>query len=69
MSDAGDDHKTVLLRFRVSRRVYEYLTYLSRHTLLGAAETDVAEHALTRRLDEMLHADYHEKRIPKDDEQ
>ena len=69
MSDVPpDDQKTVQLRFRVSRRLYEYLTYLSRHTLLGAAETDVAEAVLTRRLEEMLFSGYHEKRIPKDDE-
>jgi hypothetical protein len=66
MSDQPDD-KTVPLRFHVSRRLFDYLVYLSRHTLLGASENDVAEHVLTRRLEEMLFADYHEKRIPRDD--
>lgn len=47
--------KTVQLRFRVSRTLYEYLTYLSRHRLLGAAEPDVAEHVLTRPLEDRLH--------------
>lgn len=67
MSDTADDAKTELLRFRVSRRVYEYLAYLARHTLLGASENDVAEHVLTRRLEEMLFADYHKKQIPRND--
>ena len=68
MSDQPDDSKTVLLRVRVSPRLYEYMTYLARHTFLGPAETDVARHVLTQRLDEMLHAGYHENRVPRDDE-
>lgn len=67
MSDPSEDQRTELLRFRVSRRLYEYLGYLARHTLLGASENDVAEHVLTRRLEEMLFADYHEKRVPRID--
>jgi len=67
MPDETDDGKTKLMRVRVSPRLFEYLGYLARHTLLGASENDVAEHVLTRRLEEMLFAGYHETRIPRDD--
>ena len=67
MSDDQDDGKTKLIRMRVSPRLYDYLGHLARHTLLGASENDVAEHVLTRRLEEMLFADYHEKKLPRDD--
>jgi hypothetical protein len=68
MADDQDDEKTRLIRVRVSPRLYGYLGYLARHTLLGASENDVAEHVLTRRLEEMLFSGYHEKRIPQDDD-
>jgi hypothetical protein len=68
MSDEQEDGKTRLIRMRVSSRVFDYLTYLARHTLLGASENDVAEHVLTRRLEEMLFAGYHEQKIPRDDD-
>ena len=68
MPDEQEDGKTKLIRMRVSPRLFDYLTYLARHTLLGASENDVAEHVLTRRLEEMLFAGYHEQRIPRDDD-
>jgi hypothetical protein len=68
MPDDLEDGKTKLIRMRVSPRLFEYLTYLSRHTLLGASENDVAEDVLTRRLEEMLFAGYHQQRIPQDED-
>lgn len=65
--DDQDDGKTRLIRMRVSPRLFDYLSYLARHTLLGASENDVAEHVLTRRLEEMLLSGYHETKIPRDD--
>jgi hypothetical protein len=46
--------------------LWEYLTYLATHSILGTAEQDVAVHILTRELNAMLASGYHDKRIPKD---
>jgi hypothetical protein len=44
----------------VSDRLYEYLRFLSRHTILGRKEVDVARAVLTSRLEQMLEEKYHE---------
>jgi len=51
----------------VSDRLYEYLGFLSRNTILGRKEVDVARAVLTARLEQMLEEKYHDKHaIPKD---
>jgi len=67
MADVPRKQKTVLIRLRVSRKLYEYLGYLKRHTILGASENDVAENVLTRRLEAMLAEKYHETHAPPTD--
>lgn len=63
--DEKKDDKSVLMRIRVSPKLHGYLGILARRTLLGTSENDVAEHVLTRRLEEMLGANYHEThRVP-----
>lgn len=69
MNDASEpdkEEKSVLIRMRVSRQLYTYLSVLSRNSILGASENDVAEYLLTQRLEAMLIADYHEKKVPRD---
>ena len=56
------------IRIVVSAKLHAYLGYLSRHTMLGASENDVAAYILTQRLEAMLAAKYHETEIPSDDE-
>jgi len=46
------------LRFRVSKRVWEYLEWLGRHTVLGDTPGEVAERILLQRLAEMRQEDY-----------
>jgi len=61
----AEDGKTKLIRMRVSPRLFAYLGVLSRTTLLGASENDVAEYLLTECLKAMLNDRYHDKgRIP-----
>ena len=45
---------------------YEYLTYLARHSVLGARETEVASHILTREIARMIAAREHEIPFPRD---
>jgi hypothetical protein len=51
----------------VSDLLYEYLGFLSRNTILGRKEVDVARAVLTARLEQMLEEKYHDKHaVPKD---
>ena len=50
----------------VPMTLWDYLTFLAAHSVLGTSEQDVAVHILTRELDAMFRAGYHDKRIPKD---
>jgi hypothetical protein len=50
---------------RVSPNLHAYLGILSRDTMLGASENDVAEYVLTQRLEEMQAQNYHTRKIPK----
>jgi hypothetical protein len=45
---------------------YEYLTHLARHSVLGARETEVASHILTREIARMIAAREHEISFPRD---
>jgi hypothetical protein len=48
----------------MSARLYEYLGYLSRRTILGGDENDVATYVLTKQLESMIAARYHETELP-----
>jgi len=64
---ARDDPKNPSVDVRVSPKLYEYLGFLSRNTILGQKETDVARAVLTSRLEQMLREKYHETHaVPKD---
>jgi hypothetical protein len=67
MAGAPRKEKTILIRLRVSAKLYEYLGYLKRHTILGASENDVAEKVLTDRLGIMIAEKYHETHAPPTD--
>ena len=45
---------------------YEYLTYLARHSVLGARETEVASYLLTREIARMITAREHDMAFPRD---
>ena len=61
------DAKNPSLDVRVSPKLYEYLGFLARNTILGQKETDVARAVLTARLEQMLRDKYHETHaVPKD---
>jgi len=45
---------------------YEYLTYLARHSVLGARETEVASHIVTREIARMIAARAREVPFPRD---
>ena len=66
MPDDSDD-KSELLAFRISKPMQRYLSFLSRNTVLGHKETDVARYLLTERLKEMIRAKEHEKLKPPED--
>jgi len=58
-SPSGDaDQDGGQVRFKPSPQLWKYLNGLSRSTLLGKSESDVAEHILTQRLTEMRQEDY-----------
>lgn len=52
-----------VVTFAVSRRLYEYLGWLQRNTLLGRTENDVARRVLGRRLEDMRQSNYHEDEL------
>ena len=64
---APKKEKTVLLRMRVSARLHAYLGYLSRHTIMGASENDVALGVLTERLNVMIESKFHDRVKPPTD--
>jgi hypothetical protein len=57
---ADGDQKPQSVDIRVSAKLYEYLGFLARHTILGHKEGDVARAVLTTRLEEMLEEKYYE---------
>ena len=46
------------VRFNVTPRVWEYLDWLSRHSVMGKSANDIAERILIQRLAEMRQEDY-----------
>jgi hypothetical protein len=58
---AASDTKGPHLDITVSEKLYEYLGFLARHSILGRKESDVARAVLTSRLEQMLEEKYHEK--------
>lgn len=48
----------------VSQRLYDYLGYLARHTVLGTSESDVAGYLLTQQVTQMLRERFHDIEIP-----
>ncbi len=67
MAGTPEKDKTDPLRIAVSARLRAYLGYLSRHTILGKSDTDVARYLLTQRLEEMMRTRYHETEVPPED--
>ena len=62
-----DDEKSEPLAFRVSPELHRYLGFLSRNTVLGHKETDVARYLLTERLNDMIRTKEHLKLKPPED--
>jgi hypothetical protein len=60
---AGAPKKTGVkpLRMSISGPLYDYLGWLTRNTLLGKSENDVATYLLTQRLEQMRQGNYHEE--------
>jgi len=56
------------IRMRVSARLYDYLSYLCRHTIIGGSENDAAAYLLTKQLESMMARKYHETEIPPSEE-
>jgi hypothetical protein len=49
------------IRFTVSAQLYGYLEWLSKNTVLGKTENEVAKQVLTQRLAEMREEKYRDK--------
>lgn len=52
------------VRFRPSLAMWKYLGWLSRNTVLGRSENEVAQQVLTDRLAEMRQEDYRDGQKP-----
>ena len=63
MADEAGEEKAGELRFTPSLPLWKYLGWLSRNTLLGRTENDVARQVLTDRLAEMRQEDYRDGQI------
>ena len=64
MADELRDEKAGDIRFTPSVPFWKYLGWLSRNTLLGRNENDVARQILTSRLAEMRHEEYSDGQKP-----
>ena len=53
MPDEPDTGASGEIRFNATAQQWAYLGWLSRNTVLGRSEIDVARHILTQRLSEM----------------
>jgi len=58
--------ETKPIRMVVSARLYEYLTWLSKNTMLGASENDVATYLLTQKAEELRQAGFNDPGLPDD---
>ena len=62
MADDPDTEKqTETVRFSASAQLWNYLGWLSKNTLLGKTENEVARQVLTDKLAEMRQEDYRDK--------
>jgi hypothetical protein len=61
---APEKPKTKPLRIAISQELRDYLGWLSRNTLLGKGDTDVASYLLTQKLQEMRLKKYQEETLP-----
>ena len=60
MADEPETEKAGEVRFSVSPKLWKYLGFLVRNTVLGRNENEVARQILTDRLAEMRQEDYRE---------
>lgn len=58
MADEPESEKAGEVRFTPSLPLWKYLGWLSRNTVLGKTENDVARQVLTDKLAEMRQEDY-----------
>jgi hypothetical protein len=58
MADGPDDDKVQEVRFMPPPQVWKYLGWLSRNTVLGKTEQEVARQLLINKLAEMRQEDY-----------
>jgi len=65
---ADDKSRSVPLSVSVSPKLYGYLGWLARNTILGTKETDVAGYLLTKELRRMLRRKEHKQLVPPDEE-
>jgi hypothetical protein len=56
--DGSEEEKSGEVRFTPPAQVWKYLGWLSRHTLLGKDEREVARQVLINKLAEMRQEDY-----------
>lgn len=61
MPDEGELEKGGEIRFTASPQMWRYLGWLSRNTLLGRSEIDVARQIITQRLSEMRQEDFRDR--------
>lgn len=64
MSDEADQEKGGEVRFSVSASLLKYLGWLSRSTVLGKTENEVAKQVLTQKLTEMRQEDCRDGQKP-----
>ena len=67
MAGAPKKVGTKLIRMRISGPQYEFLGWLTRNTLLGKSENDVAAYLLTQRLEQMRQGGYREEPLKERD--
>lgn len=68
MAGAPVKEETVLVRMRVSKKLYAYLKFLRTRTTLGASENDIANYLLTQKVEQMIAEKYHHAHKPPDDD-
>lgn len=56
----SDEEKKGTVKFTTTAAAWRYLGWLSRHTLLGESESEVAKNILLQRLSEMRREEYKE---------
>ena len=66
MGKSASKQKGVALPLTVPLRLYEYLTWLSRHSALGSRETEVASHILREAIRQMILKGEHSVAFPRE---